>query len=463
MDRRKYLRRLCAVGSFVTLAGCNSSEAEPENQSPEEDDSSQTTLPSLNWSVSWERGVGYTITVDTELNDADQIKIRKKIQTGDTIATISTSGRHTIAGPGTEYGPIKDKKTLWATYPSEYNSRPTGFESHVVGSEVGPTYPMFMNGLQVATIPELEDAGYTEKTYTYSSGGWEYNTTIQIPDILVEYYEDRHRTREFGAYVSDSYDDNYLNTIVEGFESEGQERNATDEEILTQMAHFVQHLEYTDDKVGTGYNEYPKFPLETLYDRDGDCEDTAILLGAMLEQFGYDTILIAIPENNHMVLGVAGEEDLPGAYVEHQGRQYYYLETTAPGYGIGDAPDDTVGAETDLYPIDKNPVLVFRIVMNLSQEGGLKVESAINNIGDAPATNTRLKVQFEGRQGEVLETVQSDRLQISASGEEKTEFYAYPPADRGQRVRASVLIDGELHDETTSEFRESPHPESGGF
>ncbi len=113
---------------------------------------------------------------------------------------------------------------------------------------------------------------------------------------------------------------------------------------------FVQNLPYVTDDVSRGYDDYPKFPTETLVDADGDCEDTAILLASILqaEPFNYDMILIEPP--GHMAAGVYGE-DLNGIYYELDGRDYYYIETTGTGWGVGDMPEQYEGERASLYQV----------------------------------------------------------------------------------------------------------------
>lgn len=103
---------------------------------------------------------------------------------------------------------------------------------------------------------------------------------------------------------------------------------------------FTQNLPYIQDTVGTGYRDYTKSVIETLVDAGGDCEDTAILMAAILESrdFNYDAVLLLLP--GHMAVGVAGENDLPGSYYEFDGKRYYYLETTGGGWEVGEIPEE---------------------------------------------------------------------------------------------------------------------------
>ena len=43
-----------------------------------------------------------------------------------------------------------------------------------------------------------------------------------------------------------------------------------------------------------GVNEYPKYPIEMLWEHAGDCEDAASLYVSLMESIGYDALLILL-------------------------------------------------------------------------------------------------------------------------------------------------------------------------
>jgi transglutaminase-like putative cysteine protease len=98
---------------------------------------------------------------------------------------------------------------------------------------------------------------------------------------------------------------------------------------------FVQSLLYTYDNVTTPRNEYWRFPVETLVDETGDCEDTSILYATIMEILGYDAVLVLLP--SHAAVGIAGN-DYPGSYYSYNGVNYYYCETTSIGWTLGTIP-----------------------------------------------------------------------------------------------------------------------------
>ena len=99
----------------------------------------------------------------------------------------------------------------------------------------------------------------------------------------------------------------------------------------------------------TGYTDFPKYPLETLYDQCGDCEDSSILLGALLKELGYGCIFIELPE--HVAIGVKATDDAPGTYYDYNGNHYLYIETTNSGWDIGTLPDDYNEEKAKIYDV----------------------------------------------------------------------------------------------------------------
>ncbi len=112
---------------------------------------------------------------------------------------------------------------------------------------------------------------------------------------------------------------------------------------------FVQSLEYITDNVSTGFDDYSKFPIETLFEMNGDCEDTSILYATIMTGLGYDVSLLSPP--GHMAVGIAGEEGIADSYIPHDGKRYYYCETTGEGWKIGDLPEDYLDSQFEIVEI----------------------------------------------------------------------------------------------------------------
>jgi len=106
---------------------------------------------------------------------------------------------------------------------------------------------------------------------------------------------------------------------------------------------FVQNaLGYYDDLATTGYYDYYKFPLETLVEKGGDCEDKSILLATLAHDLGYDVVLFvmnitAATTGGHVAVGVHFDEvnysnplsSYLRDYYFYRGKAYFYMESTA--------------------------------------------------------------------------------------------------------------------------------------
>jgi hypothetical protein len=117
---------------------------------------------------------------------------------------------------------------------------------------------------------------------------------------------------------------------------------------------FVQGLPYTSDLVTTGHDEYPRFPIETLVDDGGDCEDTSILFATLALIMGFSTVYINPP--SHYAVGILGN-NLRGTYwtyPEGSNQTYYYCETTGNNYMIGELPLQFQGQSANIYPINES-------------------------------------------------------------------------------------------------------------
>ncbi len=101
--------------------------------------------------------------------------------------------------------------------------------------------------------------------------------------------------------------------------------------------------------------EWPKYPIETLWDGRGDCEDHAILAAAILKRLGYDVALLFLP--GHAALGVAGADGLPGRYVRVGNLDYYFCETAGEGWRMGELPPDLGSASIQTLPIASEAVV----------------------------------------------------------------------------------------------------------
>jgi len=141
----------------------------------------------------------------------------------------------------------------------------------------------------------------------------------------------------------------------------------------------VQNSYYSEDW-HTGFDEYPKYPIETIFEGNGDCEDLSFLF-ATLRMIYFDSIA---PDNaesqvfalmrfsDHLGVGTAFVDDSgknndeifsiyvdlhqslydeSPSYYEYNGLKYVYSETTNPEYVWGEIPPDLRGKSVYIHEL----------------------------------------------------------------------------------------------------------------
>ena len=186
---------------------------------------------------------------------------------------------------------------------------------------------------------------YEAQYFKWDYGGYEWEWTVNLHIDWVEYY--RNKTR--GTHPSEEYvtaEDPFIEDVANKI-SEAAENSDLSKSRLALA--FVQSLGYVDDSY-TGYNEYPKYPVETFFERNGDCEDSSYLAASIIGAMNIDNMLLLLP--GHMAIAVWIDCSQSGAYYKLGSRCYYYGETTAEGWKIGEMPSKYQNSTTKLIDID---------------------------------------------------------------------------------------------------------------
>jgi len=300
-------------------------------------------------------------------------------------------------------------------------------------------------------VPAGDVSDSIERDFAWEYGGYEWSWSISIQNNHYGYFQSlpRPQTDDYSVYVTNQLDDYYITSLVDRFKEAARQHNLSDYEMVDFAVSFVQNLDYVPDNVNTGYDEYPRYPLETLVDRGGDCEDTSILLASILREMGYGVVLLALPD--HMAVGVKGTENLPGAYWDYEGSRYYYVETTGTGWQIGKIPVEYKGAHARVLPLIPRPVI------NHNWEGqgtGLwyKVTVVVKNEGTAPAENTVVYAAFDAGNGKVYDQAYSQPRIVGVRGEEQYTLNIKYPYDTHTRLIVKVLSNGKVVDESSSDW-----------
>jgi len=183
------------------------------------------------------------------------------------------------------------------------------------------------------------------------NGRRELNVAITLSSYVN--YSEKPRPIDIAGFVdmaTESESDPCIEFLVNEFREIADTKRYTDRQLANFVASFVQSLPYTVDYDTKSRDEYPRYPVETLFDRGGDCEDTSILVATLLDSLGINVILLHLEGEQHIAVGV----DVPntyGTYYEYLGTKYWFLETTAEGSGIGDYPKELKDDRAYIYPV----------------------------------------------------------------------------------------------------------------
>jgi len=229
---------------------------------------------------------------------------------------------------------------------------------------------------------------------------WRYSNGVRrvnIPrsEYLYDYYIGLNRTNneDYSLYVFDPYDDQYVDIVIDaimfGF------GGATDLEKINFIASFVQSLEYKSDSSTDSSYEYPRYPIETLFNGNGggDCEDKAILVASLLKNLEYNVSLLRFP--NHMAVGVNLSKSANPVY-DYYVDGYFFLETTTEGKPCGFVPSEyrESVSEVSVYPVSSRPLLIHNwqnssitIFTNTERGDFVKVTLILENLGIDTAKN----------------------------------------------------------------------------
>jgi hypothetical protein len=199
-----------------------------------------------------------------------------------------------------------------------------------------------------------EEAGpVITRSYQWYTLGHAQSITLKIPESLYTHYKSQpHFTNGtwLKMYTLSDEDRVYLHDLIGKLKDTSGNKNLAARNDYHNVVAFVQSIAYADDvDHGTGQKtDYWKYPVETLADGNGDCEDSAILTAALLKEMDYDVAVVMFTD--HAAVAVACE-NCNGYYYPLDGRKYYYLETTGAGFSLGTMPGQYASAAAQVYVI----------------------------------------------------------------------------------------------------------------
>lgn len=124
----------------------------------------------------------------------------------------------------------------------------------------------------------------------------------------------------YRAFVDEPHQEPLYDATLASMRSLRDDLGLDDDRYVELIVSAVQSLTYRTDP------EYlePKFPIETVGDGDGDCDDKTLLVTALLAREGYDVAMLLFSAEQHVTLGIRSN----GGSYKNSG--YMIVEMTTP-------------------------------------------------------------------------------------------------------------------------------------
>lgn len=178
-----------------------------------------------------------------------------------------------------------------------------------------------------------------------------YAITLEIPIERYQWYLTNSVNRSpqmRGSYAMANFvtsSDSVIKTLAESLQYLADEKGFDETKLAGFVLSFVQqNIQYSNDNISKGVEEYWRYPVETLVEKQGDCEDSTLLYASLMRQLDIKTVLLfyIVDEGiGHLAAGISLTEQITdGYFVNYKDDDYYYCETTSKGFTIGDKPSD---------------------------------------------------------------------------------------------------------------------------
>jgi hypothetical protein len=255
-----------------------------------------------------------------------------------------------------DINPDSSSNTLVITYDHATNTVSSNGTSH--GSQGSIWYSF--------TLPhEIEpNSDSITKAYYWRYAGQRWDFTLDIPRKIFESYQtsdvDRSpqnsplRRENMAAFVTPQ--EKIIQDTAHALTQLASQMDFNQTIMVDFALRFVQsNVQYQADNETKGCVEYWRYPVETLVEKKGDCEDSAVLFASIMDALGYKAALlfyILDDDVGHLAVGIHVDtnESLGHSFI-YQGTTYYYCETTTIGYTIGDLPPDINREPTEIIPV----------------------------------------------------------------------------------------------------------------
>lgn len=169
-------------------------------------------------------------------------------------------------------------------------------------------------------------------------------------------------------------DDPIIKSIAE--ELRDLEQKNKNFNFINNVFEIVRHIEYVSDYTKDDSGEYWNFPIETLVEGMGDCEDTSFLVAGLFGAIGWDVILTGLP--GHMAIAIEmpdvvikslyDTDYIPFDYFSYSNKKYYYVETTnLNDFKLSEIPSKYKNVIPDFYSVINQNLVKENIIIPIAK------------------------------------------------------------------------------------------------
>lgn len=180
------------------------------------------------------------------------------------------------------------------------------------------------------TITDTRKPNYSDsiiKVFTWQHEAKIWSVQLKLSQTAYNYYKTQSKNLPYERYAEDYPQFRYFKYLCVQLDKEAQKMGYDGIDLVNFITSFVQNgIPYKSD-----IGEYKKYPIETLMENGGDCEDKSALLCALLNTFGFDACMVLLP--GHMVVGISCTNC--DGYYNYAGKKFSFIESTAGGWKIG--------------------------------------------------------------------------------------------------------------------------------
>jgi hypothetical protein len=204
--------------------------------------------------------------------------------------------------------------------------------------------------LIIAAISPDFSSDTDSNTITYDGGdgpvfSWvyqsiDYSISLSLNEGTYDYYKSKDHTccyddEDYLKYSTPNAE--YVVEIAQSLENTAIENGYTSQfEKAEFILAFVGAIPYVLD-LDDDY-DHPKYPIETLWENGGDCEDSSALYSSLMEALGYQTIMVMADVKAdssdswvaHVLIGIHIPNHSGDSFsLNGDSKSYYFAETTA--------------------------------------------------------------------------------------------------------------------------------------